>query len=399
MSLIRFITFPLILQVVVLHAKYAFACEDVASKFDVTLEDGTIIQKNCKQVTKNRWGQCAKLDVQRNCPVTCSLCPDDLRCRIKADLQFPEGPEDFRGDQEATVQIEKIGEKEACFSGSPKQRWGCTQVIFNYTKPRPIDFGGNAKIESENGFYNKKHASARVYDGRDSTFRVGVSHIFTEAEVASNTTARSKLIVRVNGDTVNTFRAANNQNQPTHIDYNLLTKNSELGFINPRYDGDYFVRIKCDDKCNCEAEKETDKCVLKAQLKFPELSDINGFGKRTETVAITNKNKDDEICSEATHTTSWCRSYSKAVIANIEDPFYYDQNSAQFVIIPDSSNGHFLVQKYQTIEDGEQLLTGNKPQFDVYINGEKFEYDEERFNSILEIKCDASCNCNQGIVI
>jgi len=263
----------------------AIACEDVSNKFTVTFDDGTIIQKNCKQVKKNRWGQCAKPEVQINCPFTCALCPEDIECRIKADLQFPEG-QDFKGYQKGTVQIEKIGETtEMCFSGSPKQRWGCTQVEFSPTNPRPpIKFGGDAMIMGEDGFFNKMYVSARVYDGRNSTFRVGVSHIFTEQEVTSNSKARSKLIVRVNGETLNTFRAAKNQNQPTHIDYDQVNENnSNLGFANPRFDGDYFVRIKCDDKCNCEAEKETDKCNLKALFKFPKISEIQEFGQRTET--------------------------------------------------------------------------------------------------------------------
>ncbi len=262
------------------------ACEDANDSFDVILPDGTVIQKKCKQVAKNPWRQCAKDEILLNCPVTCRACPDDVRCRVKADLQFPQGPE-LVGHHRASVQIEKTGEDRVCFSGDPKTNWGCTQVIISpLASKAPTGYGGDAFIIGENGFFNKRHASARIYDGRNGKFTVGVSHIFTEEEVLEEPPdfhKRANLIIKVNGVAhTQSFRHGKNKIKPTHLGYDIVNSNNEnVGFINPEYNGDFFVDIDCDNECNCEIVKRKEVCKLKAQLKFTDIAEE--FGQQTET--------------------------------------------------------------------------------------------------------------------
>ena len=189
------------------------------------------------------------------------------------------------------MQIEKAGEDRVCYSGDPKIKWGCTQPVFYPENPMSTEFGGDAFIIGENGFFNKRHASARIYDGRNGKFSVGVSHIFTEEEVLQNDpdyTKRANLIIKVNGvPTPKSFRHGKNTNRTTHLVPDQVNSNNDnVGFINPEYNGEFFVDIVCDDGCNCEIERREEVCKLKAQLKYPKIDVLeeNGeYGIRSES--------------------------------------------------------------------------------------------------------------------
>ncbi len=111
------------------------------------------------------------------------------------------------------------------------------------------------------------------------------------------------------------------------------------------------------------------------------------------SAAVTNVKKED-VCSQSIPNTSWCKSYSRAIVLNQDDQSSLDLNMAQFIVIPDASDGHYLFQKYQTFETQDiPVITRNKAQFDVYVNGEIMEYDQDKFNNVLGIRCDSGCDC------
>jgi hypothetical protein len=261
----------------------SFACEDSAFDFPVDLGDGNIIRKTCKQAKKNPWNQCAKPEVSEHCPKTCAVCEGDVRCRIKADLQFPQLEGGFVGFHKQSVQVEKIGEDRVCFAGDRKTNWGCTHV--------EGDVHGDAIVDARSSTaFEKKSANVRIYDGRDSTFKIGVSHVFSEEEVGQDPSylGRANLILKVNGKQQSVgnkfaFKHGKNPNKPTHVGYpEDLEKKENVGFINPLFNGDFFMTIECDNDCQCTAAKVEEKCEVKLQLKLPNLSEIDSEGQRSE---------------------------------------------------------------------------------------------------------------------
>ena len=177
-----------------------------------------------------------------------------------------------------SLQIEKVGETEndVCYSRNTKTEWGCTHIGGNAN--------GDAVLDGRDSMFSKNSVSVRVFDGRKSTLRVGVSHRFAEAEVLQEPdyTGRANLIIKVNGNIQgqSSYRHGKNAIKSTHVGMDVVNdKNKNVGFVNPNYNGDYFVMIECDDQCNCNIAKKETECSLKAQLKFPKISDLSGFGQ------------------------------------------------------------------------------------------------------------------------
>ena len=260
----------------------SYACEDSASEFEVVVGDGSTKTKTCMQARKNPWGQCHKPEVRKHCPKLCAVCEGDVRCRIKADLEFPQKEGEIVGFHKQSVQAEKIGENNVCFAGNKKAfYWGCTHV--------EGDVNGDAFVDANSAVFKKKSANIRIFDGRDSTFRIGVSHVFSEEEVGSKEPSflsRANLIFKINGMQQSFFKHKKNANEQTHLDVPVLGNqaNENVGFINPQFNGNFFVTIQCDNDCQCTISEEEEECEVKLQLKLPKPSELGSDddGQRSE---------------------------------------------------------------------------------------------------------------------
>lgn len=54
-----------------------------------------------------------------------------------------------------------------------------------------------------------------------------------------------------------------------------VSAHHEDGSVNPEYNGDTFVTVKCDEQCDCEVDQSEEicnVCEIKAVLKFPSLT-------------------------------------------------------------------------------------------------------------------------------
>lgn len=124
----------------------------------------------------------------------------------------------------------------------------------------------------------------KIRRGGGANYAVQVRHKFSNEEVtrpASKKPIDTILVVRADngGDiTMNKkFRYADNTGIPTHrLNENAVTMSAyengiieaDLnGWINPAYNGEYFVDIICDDNCNCSAKKRVDACKVVARLE------------------------------------------------------------------------------------------------------------------------------------
>jgi hypothetical protein len=112
-------------------------------------------------------------------------------------------------------------------------------------------------------------------------------------------------------------------------------------------------------------------------------------------VTVINS-KNEEECSRSNNNTSWCRSYSEALVFNYD--FFEPLSRAQSVIIPDASDGQFNLRFNITnrVKD-KPLLDDPKyaAKLRVYVNGDqKGEsidpiYTEEG----IGLDCNSNCNC------
>jgi hypothetical protein len=255
---------------------YGQTCEDSTENFEVTLDDGeSKVRRSCYHAQKNPWGQCEKIEMKFNCPKSCNLCPGDIFCKVKIDLQFPQD-ESFVGYHSDFVHVQKEGQTEVCHSGNDKTMWGCTHV------------GGDALIDGRAGqTFQKASSSVRIFDVRNAKLKVVVSHRFSEEEVLEEMesgSGRADLIINVNGQMqTQSFRHEKNANRHTHAGFDQVNAiNRNVGFVNPAYIGDYFAHIACDDNCNCVIETKDAECHLSAQLKFPKIEETNYHGYRND---------------------------------------------------------------------------------------------------------------------
>jgi len=177
--------------------------------------------KSCYHARKNSWNQCYKPEMTANCPKTCNSCPNHVTCRLKADLQFPMTSEGLHKD---SVQAEKAGDGEVCYSENQNTGWGCTHL-------------GDAFFNDTAGV--RQAESTRIFNAGGGQYALRVSHDIIEAHVLQNTgaaTAKSpaKLFIRVNGKLLKTF------------EYKGDNK-------------DYSVQVTCNDKCDCTVERVEQK--------------------------------------------------------------------------------------------------------------------------------------------
>lgn len=394
----QFVNLSLFTFVIFTAAPIAFACEDVAGRFQVFREDtGTFKMKKCKQVKKNPWGQCAKPEVRENCPVTCNVCPGDVVCRIKANLQFPQSPSEIISYHKDSVQVQKVGSSDPCYSGNTKTTWGCTHV-------------GDAFFDTLSQAEKFKDLeSVRIFNGNGGEYRITVSHVFTEEEVLLDTVqtrdSRANLIVKVNGKRLSkSFRHNRNNIKNTHTDYSIVYSNNapvtneNVGFVNPAYNGDYFVDVKCDNKCQCTVTKVDNKCRLSARLTFPVIDPESQYGYHSDTLTIFNQ--DNEECSYDKNVTSWCQAYGDAVLYSAPSN-YYDYNKAYAANIPDAAGKTFNM-NFEHYKGPNEEILGYYPRssdLTLYANGAQFfSINGQPGNLPITVSCNNDCICSTSIL-
>jgi hypothetical protein len=160
---------------------------------------------------------------------------------LKADLKFP--ADYSEGVHKESVQVEKAGNGEVCYSENLKTSWGCTHE-------------GNAFFNATSGI--RQSDSARVFNAGGGKYTLRVNHDYLEADVVQSITAttksRAKLIVKVNGQPLGTFKHWG-INQESHegvpLNADLAPNNENVGFVNPEFNGDYSVEVICNDACDC----------------------------------------------------------------------------------------------------------------------------------------------------
>jgi hypothetical protein len=365
------------------------AYEDSRESFEVNLpEIGGTVMKSCWHARKNPWGQCAKPEMKANCPVTCNTSHDNIKCRLKADLQFPKSHSE--GVHKDSLQVEKAKEGEVCYSKKQKTKWGCTHM-------------GDAFFNATSGV--RQSESARVFNAGGGQYTLRVNHDYLEADVQQNivatTNSRANLIVKVNGQRLGTFRHSKNLQHETHEGYSILdVNNTNVGFINPEFNGGYSVQVNCNDECECDVERVDQTCRLQAQLTFPGFTgeSENKYGYHTDILKIYNK--DNEECSVFNNVTSWCNAYGDAVLYRSEAE-YYDYNEAFAALIPDAADKAFRVQLehyagqredefgYYTTPAVLEVFANGMPIFDgatLGADGCGGEYN-------AKVECDGSCKC------
>ena len=365
----------------------AQTCVDNTNPFYVTTDDGTQKLKSCTIASKNPWGQCEKPEVRANCPKLCALCDGDVMCKIRADLQFPPEADTFQGFHSDFVSITKEGEAEPCYSSNSKTFWGCTF------------FGNDASINTMGSTLEKTRSVIRVYDARQSSLRIGVSHRFNEQEVMEDfdETVRSNLVIKVNGQMLSkSFRHSKNLGRLTHSGFDQVsTVNENVGFVNPEYNGDYFVDIDCDQQCNCNIVQKDAICRLKAQLKFDPIVDESNYGFRRDFVKASNEN--GATCSKESEL-HWCTVYGDAQILNFENQEYYDFNMASFMNIPDASDKTFKFHLGQVVvDDAPAEMYEDPATLYLYVNNEllkSYKRDIGQNSSTISVSCDDSCDCH-----
>lgn len=377
----------------------AHACQDVAGQFQVRQENGNLKMKKCKQIKKNPWGQCAKPEVRENCPVTCNTCPGDITCRIKADLQFPQGSSEVTAYHKDSVQVEKIGNGDICFSGNVKTNWGCTHVgdAFLDTLSNPVP----------NKF--KDRESVRIFNGNGGEYKITVSHVFTEEEVLLDVSqtweSRANLIVKVNGRRLSkSFRHKQARKENTHTDYSIVysenaaVANENVGFVNPKYIGDYFVNVKCNNKCECTVDQVNPTCRLFARVTFPVIDAESAYGYHADILTILNEK--NEECSYSNKLTSWCQAYGDAVIYSAPAN-YYDYNMAYAANIPDAAGKTFNMNFEHFLGPNQERL-GYYPtssNLKLYSNGVQF-FSTNGINGTipLQVTCNNDCTCSTNLL-
>jgi hypothetical protein len=394
----QFAKLSLVTLVAFAASSIAFACKDVTGKFQVFREDtNTFKMKKCKQIKKNPWGQCAKPEVRENCPVTCNACPSDVACRIKADLQFPQAASEITAYHKDSVQVEKVGSNDACFSGNTKTSWGCTHV-------------GDAFFDTtSNAEKFKERESVRIFNGNGGEYRISVSHVFTEEEVLldidQSLNSRANLIVKVNGKRLSkSFRHNRNNIKNTHTDYSIVygendpVVNENVGFVNPTYNGDYFVDVKCNNKCQCTVARVDAKCRLLARLTFPTIDDQSDYGYHSDILTIFNE--DNEECSYEKNVTSWCQSYGDAILYSAQSGFY-DFNMAYAANIPDAAGKTFDM-NFEHYKGPNEAILGYYPRssdLKLYANGaEFFSIAGQQGNLPIRVSCNNDCACSTSIL-
>jgi len=382
-----------ILVISMTYASAALSCVDNTERFEVNRPArGDTAIKSCWHAINNPWDQCSKPEMKANCPLTCNACPNDVTCRLKADLQF--SPNYSEGVHKDSLQVEKAEDGEVCYSENQKTDWGCNLV-------------GDAFFNNTSGV--RKAEIARVFNAGGGNYTLRVSHDFLETDVLQSTTVTknslANLIVKVNGKRLGKFKHKGKY-QETHegVPLDVSPDNLNVGFINPEFNGDYSVKVNCNDECECTVERVEQTCKLQAQLAFPgftEKSD-NEYGYHSDVLTI--KNDYSEICSYWNNVTSWCYAYGDAVIYRSE-PDYYDYNQAFTALIPDAADkefsltvDHYGVAGYYSTPAVLNLFANGIP----FFNGAKHAPDASPCGGgkyEADVVCDGSCNCELFPVI
>lgn len=417
--------------------------------------DGNTISVNVKSCSDVRAETtlCANGGLKHFCPVTCGTCDPDQdtltsTCEIDLDLKFPKRRPDigsFYGSD--TMLVKKQGPSgsthDVCSSFNGATQWGCThegEALVNFNQHIVGNFAA-MRIDEEN---------VRITNAAGSKFRVQVRHNFTKEEVdqppqSSRRDARSRLVVTVNGNkrTRRRFRPKKNYYVPTHtvpdlfetMDFGLEVEEpkteatseidmpelarefnpndiplpgedwsgeggevydpDESGYINPEYEGSFFVDIMCNDSCRCKMKRRSPKCEITAKL----LPGSNNWN-RTEHLTVRKEGETNVApCSKKNRESWWCAHYGEAMATEVMPSDYIIvSHQAEAVKIPNavSSTYVFTVSRDipPPIDDTPFSLMIYTPK-QTYGPLSGIEAGASFYTNSWGLSCDNNCNCDR----
>eukprot|EP01083_Nonionella_stella_P028252 77793_1 len=191
--------------------------------------------------------------------------------------------------------------------------------------------------------------TVRVRRAGGAQYAVQVRHKFSKEEVTSSQNPIDTILtVRTNNGAGGAkmkkkFKYADNSNIPTHLlkkdtvimsEYEDGTIDADLnGWINPAYNGEYFVDIACDDDCNCSANKRKDTCKVVARLEPP----TGVVDEHDDNLTVKKIGTLDPPCAFDNKDGWYCSHYGDAkivVTGPVEGDIFFTTRQAETVTIP-----------------------------------------------------------------
>merc|ERR1740124_1275401 len=207
------------------------------------------------------------LDVECTKKCKCTIVRfENTQCEIGATVAFPEKQDAVFGHHSDNLTVEKLGEEDMCErEHTGKTGWGCTHD------------GKKANIlnldEEDGGAFSKESESVLIKNGKDGNFRFSLTHSFDENEDNKKYEKDYKMVGVMTLLINNQERGSFNHCSPNGVDTHL--KN---GAVNPDYQGQRYVDVKCDSDCNCDIQQHAPTCEIKSEISFPNKFQGNSYG-------------------------------------------------------------------------------------------------------------------------
>ena len=121
--------------------------------------------------------------------------------------------------------------------------------------------------------FSKESESVLIKNGKDGNFRFSLTHSFDENEDNEKYKKDYKMVgvmtLLINNQKKGSFNHPHSNGVDTHL------KN---GAVNPEYQGQRYVDVKCDSDCNCDIQQHAPTCEIKAEISFPNKFPGNSYG-------------------------------------------------------------------------------------------------------------------------
>jgi len=304
-----------------------------------------------------------------------------------------------------TTMLQLEEEAEVCSSFNRRTRWKCRHK-------------GQTLIDNSNGIIPLQQMipeTVKIRHAGGAQYAVQVRHKFSEEEVTSDRNPiDTMLIVRTkNGAGTKTrkeFKYADNSNIPTHLlkknavvvsEYENGTIDADLnGWINPAYNGEYFVDIVCDDDCNCSANKRKDSCKVVARLEPPK----GVVDEYDDNLSVRKMDTLDSPCAFENKDGWYCSHYGDAkivVTGPVEGDTFFTTRQAETVIIPNAI-GLFQYNVATEVPNVKYPFEGYASELFITTNDETTygpykHYVAGATHSVTSYSmfCDENCKCEK----
>jgi len=296
------------------------------------------------------------------------------------------------------VSIVKLGNETECSYYQKTTDWGCMHrgdaLVENFIDYAPI-------VANE---------IVSIADVRNATFYFSLEHYYDlekEMHYGYDSDMNADLTINIAGENFGPFSHSPNLQVSTHIDES----------VNPEYNGDTFVTVKCDEQCNCEVDQSEEicnVCEIRAVLNFPSVTKADTdqyYGYHNDVITVNREGFADTCDFDTIGETDWgCKHDGDARIWYGYDDEYDSSSEKESVRVCDGSDGNFefTISHYYPSDPNpnsnpnpNQLYVSS---FYLSINGEEtvgdyqLEHDVEEDNDgniqkTITVNCDSTCNC------